>query len=382
MTRRKLFLPVSLITLGTALGVTGCGTVQATIQTQVHGAETSGSAPIDAALITPGFGWVLTVDRLLVTRDGGVTFSDAKAPVPVTTTRAAFFRDTQNGYVTASTGNTITTAHTSDGGRTWQTGTVRDAAAPAAEYGRLRMTFGDADHGVIVSQTSASAMSSSATLFATEDGGASWSARSAPTAGEVAMEPDGRTWLAGGVVGDELHFSTDQGRHWSSATLHVDGAVDTEAVAPPIDGVVPVTVVTKTDQTEVALLTSADKGRTWRETNRVAVRGRTGPNVRVPVAVTGTGPLVLDTAGGHAYRVPVHRSAATTAAAPDLRPAGLPEGANAVTFASDRRTGWALAAYGRCANGKSNCTLYHPLLTTTDGGGTWRQVQLWQQKLN
>jgi hypothetical protein len=375
-------LPITLIALGSALGLTGCGTVQATSEARVRAQDTSGPAPIDAALVTPGFGWVLTADRLLVTRDGGVTFSDAKAPVPVTAARAAFFRDARTGYVTASTGNAVTTARTSDGGRTWQVGTARDASAPAAEYGRLRMAFGDAGHGVILAQTSSSAMSSNATLFATADGGASWSARSAPVAGEVAVEPGGRTWVAGGVAGDELHSSADQGRHWNTARLRVGGAVDSKAVATPVDGVVPVTVVTESDRTEVALLTSSDEGRTWRETNRVAVQGRTGPGVRVPVTTAESSPLVLDTAGGHAYRVPARRAATASAAAPDLRPSGLPDGTHTVTFAPDERTGWALATYGRCANGKSDCTLYNPLMTTTDGGATWRQVRIWQQRLN
>jgi hypothetical protein len=41
-----------------------------------------------------------------------------------------------------------------------------------------------------------------------------------------------------------------------------------------------------------------------------------------------------------------------------------------------------LATYGRCAKGKTDCTLYSPLLTTTDGGATWHQARLWQRKLN
>lgn len=381
--RVKPLLTVSLIGLGVTLGAGGCGTVHAnglTSQASVQGPEATGPAPIDAALVTPGFGWVLTADRLLLTRDGGATLADAKPPVPASTARAAHFRDELHGYVTAATGATITTARTDDGGRTWQAGTAADAAAPAAEYGRLRMAFGDQGRGVILAGTSTGATSSTATMFATEDGGASWSARSAPAAGEVSMEPGGRTWLAG----DDglLRLSDDQGGHWRTAKVSVNGSADTVTLAVPVAGVLPVTVVTPADATEVALLTSADDGRTWNETNRVAVRGRTGPGVRVPVAATGAGPLVLDTAGRHAYRVPARRSAAASTAEPDLRPSGLPEGADAVTFAPGGRSGWALAVYGRCTDGKTGCTLYHPLLTTSDGGATWRQLQMWQERLN
>lgn len=375
MTRNKLRLSLSL----TALCLAGCGTVHATGQTSTY---TTGSAPIDAALVTADFGWVLTPDRLLLTQDGGRTFSAAAVPVPATDARAAYFRDDHVGYVVAASGNVLTVARTSDGGRSWQVGAARDTAAPLGsrtEYGRLRMSFGDQTHGAVLAQTSASAMSSTATLFATEDGGASWSARSAPANGEIRTEPGGRIWLAGGVVGDQLYSSPDLGRHWSSATVDVGGQVSAKAVSPPVGDVLPVTVVTSADtgQTQVALLTSADGGRSWRGGDRVAVQGRTGAGVRVPVGFTGHGPLVLDTAGGHAY-LP-HR--AGTAAA-DLRPAGLPEGSDAVTFAPDGLSGWVLAVYGKCAHGKSECTLYHALLATSDGGTTWHQTSIWQQKLN
>ncbi|MBC6462020.1 WD40/YVTN/BNR-like repeat-containing protein [Actinomadura sp. HBU206391] len=373
---------LALIGLGSALAITGCGSVRATGSAPAPASD-DGAPPIDAALVTPGFGWVLTADRLLISRDSGATFTDAKAPVPASSARAAVFRDASNGYVTAASGDTITIARTSDGGRTWQTGTARDAAAPPVAYGRMRIAFGDASHGVILAKTSSSAMSSAATLFATTDGGASWAARSAPVAGEVAVDPGGRTWLAGGVADDELHSSPDLGRHWSRADLRLGDIAGGMTVAPPVGGVVPVTVVTADDRTEVALLTTADKGRTWRETNRVAVHGRTGPGVRVPVASAGAAPLVVDTAGGHAYRLaPRRATVAGASAAPDLRPPGLADGAHAVTFAADGRTGWALATYGRCASGKSDCVLYHPLMTTADGGATWRQARLWRQRLD
>lgn len=376
----KKLVPIvltGLIALGSALGATGCGTSLATNATSAGEQPSGDSSPIDAARVTPAFGWVLTADRLLVTTDGGGTFADAKPPLPPSRARAAFFRDALNGYVAAPVGDIIMTARTSDGGHTWNTGSVRDASAHVAGYGPLHVTFGDSSHGAILAQTSTSMMSSHATLFATADGGASWSAHRAPTAGEITMEPGGRTWLAGGVAGDRLDVTSDRGAHWSSPGLRLSGAVQSRAISAPRAGVLPVTVVDKADRTEVALLTSGDHGRTWRETGRVPVRGRTGPGVRVPVAATGSDRLVVDTAGGHAYRL-----RGSAAAAPDVRPSGLPEGVHTVTFAADGRSGWALATYGRCAHGKSDCTLYNPLMTTDDGGVTWRRLLQWQQRLN
>lgn len=54
-----------------------------------------------------------------------------------------------------------------------------------------------------------------------------------------------------------------------------------------------------------------------------------------------------------------------------LRPSGLPDGVQTVTFASDGLTGWALAGYGTCGTGKQGCHYHHDLLTTTDGGAAW-----------
>jgi hypothetical protein len=62
-----------------------------------------------------------------------------------------------------------------------------------------------------------------------------------------------------------------------------------------------------------------------------------------------------------------------------IRLSGLPEGGHTVTFATGRRSGWALATYARCTKGKTGRTLYNPLRATTDGGATWHQLRLWQR---
>lgn len=363
----------ALVGVAAVLAAAGCGTQQYAAGSAAPSRAGTESAPIDAALVTPTFGWVLTADRLLVTRDGGATLTDAKAPLPTGWARAAYFRDAAHGVVAAADGRNVVLGRTDDGGANWVTSTLTDPASwPTLRFSGLRIAFGDSGHGVIMAKTATSPNFSRATLFATADGGGSWAARPAPVAGQVAVEPDGRVWLAGGVAQDQLYSSSDAGRHWTRSTIRSAAGHGTVTVAPPVSGKLPVTMASG-GTTQVGLFTTADRGRTWNESSRVAVHGRTGARVNVPVATTDAGPLVLDTAGGHAYRLAASRA--------DIRPSGLPEGVHTASFTGDGRNGWALATYGRCAHGKQACTLSHVLTATSDGGATWHRIRLWTEPI-
>jgi photosystem II stability/assembly factor-like uncharacterized protein len=346
-----------------ALGLAGCATAEPPGATAGAGAMT-GAAPLDAAIVTPAFGWVLTADQLLVSRDGGATLSPVDVPVPAGGPRAAFFADERTGVVAAATAETITVARTTNGGRSWQTAAVAAPSVSAAGYADLAVSFGDASHGAILARAATSQAFSLGTVLATTDGGASWAVHAAPEAGRLHVDPGGRIWLASAV----LQSSTDLGQTWTRSELSLAPAAPgaATAVGPPVAGTVPVTVTTG-ERTEVQLLTSTDGGHTWGQAVRLPARGRTGPGVRLAVAATASGPVVFDTASGHAYR----RDGT------DLRPAGLSEGVHTVTFSADGRYGWALAGHGSCAAGKQGCTYRDDLLTTTDGGTTWTTAASW-----
>ena len=372
---------ISTIALSVAAGVAlvGCGTVHAG-QTGQAGSGAArvmtGTPPLDAALVTDRFGWVLTPDRLLVTDDGGASFRDVRLPLPPGASRAVQFRDRKHGVAVSGELGAITVARTSNGGRTWSTKRIRDTAvASPVEFGRMQVAIGDSAHTMIMAGWVTSSAFSEGTVFTTANAGRSWQAHRAPAGGQIAVEPNGRAWLAGGVVGDRLYRSDDLGRHWSRARVDLAGAVDSATVSVPVAGALPVTVIAG-GRTQVALLRSADGGGSWRETGRTAVRGVTAAGVAVPVAATPTGALVIDTAGGHAYR-----AAAPGLAGADLRPSGLLEGVYQARFASGP-AGWALSTRGQCASGKQGCVLVHTLLGTTDGGAGWRPLLRWEESLN
>jgi hypothetical protein len=342
------------------LALSACGT---THPAAAGSTTMTGAAAVDAALVTPGFGWVLTPDALLVTHDGGATFTAAGLPLPAGPARGAYFRDDANGVAAAVDGDSIAIARTDDGGRTWRTSTVHDPAANPTGYSTIAVSFGDKGNGAILARTATSQAFSMATLFATTDGGASWSIQPAPEAGQLRVEPGGRTWVAG----ETLDATTDQGRTWTRAQVHLAGTASATTLSAPVGGALPATVVDG-DQTSVQLLTSTDQGRTWGTPVRTPVHAKTGPGVRVPVASTGGAIVIFDPAGGHAYRA---QSGA------DLHPSGLPDGVTGASFAGGGDAGWALAAFGTCAAKGQDCVLHHELVGTGNAGASWHPLAVW-----
>lgn len=331
-----------------------------------------GAPPVDAVLVTPSFGWLLTADGLRVTNDGGATFTAVNAPLPAGGARAAAFVDARNGIEAVAAGNVIDVARTTDGGATWVTSKATDPAMPPnIGYSDLKIAFGSQNQGAILARIATGQSFSIGTLFSTADAGTSWATHPAPAAGDVSMEATGRIWMAGGLLHDNLYRSDDAGAHWTQAQVPPLPGRQVAAVSVPIAGQLSATVLNN-GVTEVELLSSADQGQTWNPSSSVTVTGKTAMGVEIRVAQTVAGPLVLDTAGGHAYRL---------GQGTDIHPTGLPEGVDQATFAPDGRSGWALATYGQCTSGKQNCTLYHELVRTVDGGSTWQRLQTWAQPI-
>lgn len=336
-------------------------------------AQTLSAPPLDTAAVTDTFGWLLTPDQMLVSRDSGNTLTDTLAPVPSGSARAAHFYNASDGIVAGASDGVITVARTGDGGATWSTTVVSGAALPPGQgYSQLRLAFATPMRGVMLAQIATSSNFSLGTLFSTNDGGTTWTAHQAPAAGEVSVDPDGRAWLAGGVEGDQLFTSTDSGASWSHPQLNVQPGRQIAGVGLPNAGRLPVTVL-NAGATEVEMLSTTDQGATWHPAKSVAIVGHTAMGVREPVAATAGGAVVFDTGGGHAWRIDDGS---------DLHPAGLPQGLDKVAFAPDGRTGWALAVHGECTNGKQNCTLFREVIRTADGGTSWQRVQVWSERVD
>lgn len=342
----------------------GCGQREA-IQPGAP-AKVLGSAPIDAALVTPEFGWVLTEDQLLVTTDGGAGFAASKVELPAGQKRAAHFTDAEHGWVAAVTGmQTLTVARTADGGNTWEYAKI----ATTEQIGSLSVGFGTAAAGGILAKVQTSNAFSRGFFYATADGGKSWNAPAeTPVAGQISVEPDGRVWLAGGVMSDKLYTSKDLGRNWAEPAL----AVKPTAVGLPRGGVLPVTIGDGTTA-RVALLTSPDSGSTWKETASVSLQKDQG--VPAALAVNGSTVLIADQDAGR-----LHRGGKAASSVKSLGAPGFPAGVSRMTLA-DQSTGWALASSGSCAQGKQSCTVTHTLVATDNAGDSWHQLLTYTEKI-
>jgi hypothetical protein len=344
------------------LGVSGCA------QPEQAGAGLQLTAePLDAALVTPQFGWVLTADAMLLSHDGGKSFATADVGLKPGLSRAAYFRDAKQGWVASSDGTTISVSRTSDGGSTWNVSDIRSSEP----IGTLSVGFGDANTGALMAKVQTSGAFSKAHLYGTADGGASWQEKSAPVAGKVAVEPGGRIWLAGGVLGNELYTSADSGGSWAKPALEVNGST-VDGVTLPANGVVSASV-SNGASTRVAVLTSADGGANWRESASVPVKNSLGS--APSMAVRDSAVVVADPNGAT-----LHKST-TKGAMSDASASGLPAGVNHLSFASAKE-GWALASSGSCANGKRQCTVTYSVVSTVDAGASWHGVASWAEKLS
>jgi hypothetical protein len=373
----KKLITASLAGGAAVLALAGVTAAQALSSTPAaQQAAMSGMAPVNAQMVTADFGWVMTPDSMLVTRDGGRTFTSVKVPLPSSYARDALFTNAKDGMAAAAAGNAITVAKTIDGGLSWTVSTTSDPALnPAIGYQNLSIAArGNTD--AILAQVATGMNFSLATLFSSDNSGATWQARTAPVAGNVSVDARGSIWVAGGVFGNQLFSSANRGGSWARSTVTLERGQQLAAVAAPTGTTTSATALLKNGTTQVDMLTSTDNGRTWHATSSVSIRGKVTAGVLVPVTSTARGPLVLDTAGSNSYL------AAGTRGWTGMRTAGLPEGVVTATFAPGGADGWALATYGKCLKFKSDCTLYHELVGTTSAGMNWHQLALWADRIN
>lgn len=189
----------------------------------------------DAGPIPGGGMWAVSGTSLLVSLDGGVTWTSGSVPgaqagvnfAPSTTIIDARHAWTLRAGPGSHTGGTndfvaLVTYRTTDGGRTWQSTTI-----PGNFSGYVfKLMFADAEHGFLA--TTMTAADEKTTVYRTSDGGATWTAGATAALNPDFSISDATTlWAAsygGGAMCNMcgqplLQVSRDSGRTWSVAEI-------------------------------------------------------------------------------------------------------------------------------------------------------------------
>jgi photosystem II stability/assembly factor-like uncharacterized protein len=340
------------------------------------------STRIEAAQrISEQDGWVTSEDRVFRTSDSGRIWKDVSPQKPSGGEfSSSFFLSASSGWVLTAAYDEATDTHrlsiaaTTDGGVTWTTSRVAPQGLRPEMLlaGATSIYFADALHGWIDASMVTSSAAHGGIVFATQDGGKSWSLQWVGSGGEIRFSSLKDGWLVS-PEWDELWSTNDGGETWQQPTLPaVNGHPSENAsyslpiFADAMHAYLPVVFSgAEGSPSTLVLFQSADAGRSWRP----------GPTLDdfddVPTAIFSS------SSGFLAPRI-VHDKAQLILFSPDAAPAGKVEsdlsniGDLSPLFSAsfvNRSHGWILTNGRPC--GSPDCSY---LLSTEDGGHTWGDI--------
>lgn len=346
-------------------------------------------------LVTRQAGWARTGDRLLVTRDSGQSWQDiTPSGLPDARLLAVAFADAETGWAVlyesagASTG-ALTVMLTVDGGRTWQPSPVDLSGSPELiPISSASLDFLDERVGWLALDLQSGSAFSRGRLFATLDGGRTWTERSLPLGEPVRFQDAGRGWVAGGAGGDQLFRTTDGGQTWTALSLpqladDLSGhfLADLPSFQSADQGLLPVTRVGLGPR--LLVFATRDGGETWSLQDGLDLSREPGSPPAFSAfsnAIRGQGWAAGTPDAGNLW---LSQDASQKAAA--LASLGLPQGLVSLEFV-DGQAGWASVQDGSC-QGQKLLSATHPsggapfgcesrsrLFRSDDGGLTWLEI--------
>lgn len=239
-------------------------------------------------------GWGLTDRYILRTTDGGLQWINASPPdgLDAGSILQGFFLNINEAWVAVPESDFITGTlyHTTDGGKNWESFSV--------PFGSVHLFFLDSLHGWALVDRGASSGSQAIDIFATANGGETWTAvylltaDQSPTAvagelpyagtkNEIAFIDLEHGWITGKApVSDQpwLFYTEDGGESWEQQDLPIPEGYQFNVltVSAPIffndsQGVLPVRLSQVTETT--IFYETSDAGLTWSDTTPIAVSG-------------------------------------------------------------------------------------------------------------
>lgn len=331
-------------------------------------------APPRDGLSSNGSGWALTTKGLEITSNGGASFALVSTPVPVATIGDVAVSG--SSIVLAGSKDLAPWVHySSDHGATWATANL---PAGSGNAGGVRLVT---EHGTVVGMLVSDITSSNFSAgewYATSDGGRTWTYDAAPSGGTVTSS-NGKIWLVGGPQSNLLYKSTDAGSSWSKVSIPqaviADGAALTVPGALSNGDVVLVAVTPSSNSGStfgLVVYLSRDQGTTWNLKASTSYPGLIGPGVSA-TSVISSNVLWIGTPSGRPRLFHYTDGGGLT----PTNSLGLyQEGLVSEVSALSGFSAWVTVQNGACPSGKSSCMEVGSLLTTSDGGQTWSQVNL------
>jgi hypothetical protein len=163
------------------------------------------------ALLSTTDGWVLRGNQLLMTRNRGQTW-EVISPENIGQIIAVEFVDPEKGWLVSLDGEgELLIYQTQDGGKYWQ---MQSLPFSRLDVSTVYLEFVDAQTGWLVLKMVSSSSFSLGKLFATQDGGRTWEARSIPLGEPVHFSDALKGWVVGGPAEDQFYRSEDGGKSW------------------------------------------------------------------------------------------------------------------------------------------------------------------------
>lgn len=312
------------------------------------------AAGIRSAGLGGGLGWVFQGGGFLVTQDGGDHWTRLPGPPNVgqgtSTAQVVNAAAAWVAWIDPANNRVVHVARTRSAGVHWDTSTVRLGSVPAH---RVSLSFANAQIGWLVTDEQQTMNSDFGQLFATADGGATWTERPAVTGKSVLLLASGRGFAV----------SAPAFRLWTSAGA---GADWTPVTARTVSASLPSFVDARHGlyASGADIYRSDDGGDSWRAVGHILGAGGQ-PATRLAAAGRSRW-FALSYNPTRLWRTT--DSGATWSAVPA---SGLgPVGADGLWFDGD--TGWALSlSVGWCAVGKTQCSTRAIFMRTRDGGHSW-----------
>jgi photosystem II stability/assembly factor-like uncharacterized protein len=266
------------------------------------------------------------------------------------------------GTVQAGPAQTAVIAHTSDAGGTWS----KFSMPVPFGYQWLggNMDFVDPLHGWAAFHEGSGSAFSHGDLFGTTDGGITWTPLSMPFGGQIHFTNWTDGFLVGGVIDNQLAFTHDGGKTWTSSHLptSVVGTPNEYATSLPVFSDPQHATMSAASAglggASAAFLTTSDGGRTWAV---AAIKNAADSNNTPAAAVIDASTWIVN------FGPDWYGTSDRGQSWAHWTTAGL-ESALSMQF-SDMTTGWAIKLDGSCNS--DVCTQSTTLLFTTDVARTW-----------